>query len=216
MRENGLVQAVAPTGDPTVGRIGALRELDEVSAARADLYALLAAVLWQSPDAAILQALATPGSGGGDLGTARLALAQAAGRADPIAVEREHFDLLTGVAGGELFPYASYYLTGFLHERPLAEVRADLLRLGLERDTEMAEPEDHIAFLCEVMAGLIRGAGGGTGSDDITFFRRHLGPWACRFFADLERHESARFYRAVGTLGRIAMEIEAAALELPA
>ncbi|MCX7382060.1 MAG: molecular chaperone TorD family protein [Alphaproteobacteria bacterium] len=84
------------------------------------------------------------------------------------------------------------------------------------RASGLAEPEDHIAFLCEVMVGLINGACGTDGLDDSTFFRRHLAPWARGFFADLERHDIARFYRAVGTLGRVAMEIEAAALELPA
>lgn len=190
--------------------------LDDVSAARVELYTLLATLLWQAPDADLLKALANPGQGGGELGAARAALAAAASATTAEAVEREHFDLLQGVAGGELFPYASYYLTGFLHERPLAEVRDDLRRLGLVRDAELAEPEDHIAFLCEVMVGLINGACAAEGLDDAAFFRRHLAPWARGFFTDLERHDIARFYRAVGTLGRIAMEIEAAALELPA
>ena len=41
-------------------------------------------------------------------------------------VEREYFDLFIGLGRGELLPYGSYYLTGFLHERPLARLREDL------------------------------------------------------------------------------------------
>ena len=129
----------------------------------------------------------------------------------PEAAENEHFELFTGVGGGDLFPYASYYLTGFMHERPLAEVRADLHRLGLVRADGVSEPEDHIAFLCEMMAVLIRGGDAAGG-----FFARHLGPWAIGFFRDLEKADAARFYRSVGTLGRLLMEVEAAAFALPA
>jgi TorA maturation chaperone TorD len=187
--------------------------LDEIDAARADLYALLASLLWRAPDAAFLRRLAAPVRAEGELGTARTALAEAAASTDPRALEREHFNLFIGVAGGELFPYASYYLTGFLFERPLADVRTDLQRLGLTRAEEISEPEDHIAFLCEVMALLIRGETA-PGLDDAVFFRRHLEPWARGFFADLGGRETARFYRAVGWLGRLVMEIEAAAFAL--
>jgi TorA maturation chaperone TorD len=187
--------------------------LDDIDAARADIYALLASVLWRAPDVNLLRRLAAPVRAEGELGVARVALAEAAAAADPRALEREHFNLFIGVAGGELFPYASYYLTGFLFERPLADVRTDLQLLGLTRAVEISEPEDHIAFLCEVMAGLIRGDTV-PGFDDAVFFRRHLEPWARGFFADLERNETARFYRAVGRLGRLVMEIESAAFAL--
>ena len=192
-------------------------DLDEVSAARADIYALLAALLWRAPDAALLgQLAATPDpAGAGDLAAARAALARAAAATTAEAAAREHFDLLIGVGGGELFPYASYYLTGFLHERPLAELRADLHRLGLVRAEGLAEPEDHIAFVCEVMATLIHGGAGTPEIDDAVFFARHLRPWARAAFRDMERCEAATFYRAVGTLGRVVMEIETAAFELP-
>ncbi|MCX7384948.1 MAG: molecular chaperone, partial [Alphaproteobacteria bacterium] len=86
----------------------ALAEYDDVSAARTALYTLLATLLWKAPNAELLAALAAPVQGGGELGAARAALAQAAAATDAVAVEREHFDLLQGVAGGELFPYASY------------------------------------------------------------------------------------------------------------
>ena len=148
------------------------------------------------------------------LGLAIGGLARAAASAEPVALDREFFDLFTGVGRGELLPYASYYLTGFLHERPLAELRGDLARLGVARAPGVAEPEDHIAFLCETLAGLIEGRLGEPAAAG-TFFQRHMRPWAARFFADLEGAQAARFYRAVGALGRVAVEIEQAAAELP-
>ncbi len=89
-----------------------------------------------------------------------------------------------------MLPYASYYLTGFLHERPLARVREDFDRLGIARAEKVSEPEDHIAILCEVMAGLAGGAFEADFAEQAKFFERHLKPWAARLFADLELSKS--------------------------
>src|SRR5690606_34244937 len=113
---------------------------------------------------------------------------------------REYFELFEGVGRGELLPYASYYLTGFLNERPLAQLRSDLGRLGLERAEGHFEPEDHLGTLCEVMSGLAAGRFDVAPGEDEHFFVRHLLPWAERFFTDLEQARSARFYRTVGTV----------------
>jgi TorA maturation chaperone TorD len=188
--------------------------LDEVDAARADLYALLAHLIWHAPDATLLRRLSAPVAGGGPIAEARRALADAARATDAKAVEREHFDLLVGVAGGEILPYASYYLTGFVHERPLAEVRSDLARLGLVRTEGLHEPEDHIAFLFEVMAALIRGAAD-HGIDDAQFFQRHIQGWSARLFADLARTERATFYRSVAGLAAALIDLETQAAALP-
>jgi TorA maturation chaperone TorD len=150
------------------------------------------------------------------LGLAHLRLADAAAQTDPDRVSREFFDLFIGVGRGELQPYGSFYLTGFLHERPLARVRQDLQRLGIERVEGQQEPEDHIAILCEVMAGLASGRLGHEPGADRLFYERHLKPWAARFFADCETAKYGQFYRAAGTVGRIFMEIEAEAFAMDA
>ena len=196
---------------PTVASDQDMPVLDDIDAGRVRIYALLAALLWRAPDAALLAGLARPPAPEGEIGAALAALAEQAASTSPADAEREHFNLFTGVGGGEMLPYASYYLTGFLHERPLADLRDDLRALRLLRAEHLAEPEDHIAFVCEVMAGLI---GRDAAPDDAAFFARHLQPWARGFFKDLETHPSARFYRPVGRLGRVVMEIEAAAFAL--
>jgi TorA maturation chaperone TorD len=187
----------------------------ETEAGRARVYALLATLLVRAPDRALLDRLGALKADGTPLGEALGALAEAAQAADAEAVEREFHDLFIGLGRGELLPYASYYLTGFLHERPLARLRGDLAALGVERAAGVAEPEDHIATLCEVMAGLIDGTLGEGAEEDRRFFERHLRPWAERFFADLEQAKAARFYRAVGRLGRIFIGIETEAFALP-
>jgi len=149
------------------------------------------------------------------LGIAHAGLAASAAETSANAVEREYFDLFIGVGRSELLPYASYYLTGSLHERPLARVRGDLQRLGIEKAEDQCEPEDHAALLFEVMAGLIDGAYEAVPGADRDFFQKHIAPWITRFFADLECNKQAGFYVRVGVLGRVFMEIETEAFALP-
>ena len=187
---------------------------DDVDALRAQEYALLALLLSRAPSAQLLERLGELKGDASPLGLAHLALADAARAADPDAVSREYFDLLVGVGQGELLPYGSYYLTGFLHGRPLARLREDLGSLGIEAAESLREPEDHIAILCEVMAGLAgRRFAAETGAER-RFFERHLEPWATRFFADVETAQLASFYRAVGTVGRMFMAVEAEAFAM--
>jgi TorA maturation chaperone TorD len=131
-------------------------------------------------------------------------------------IEREYFDLFIGLGRGELLPYGSFYLTGFLHERPLARLRDDLTMLGIERAEGQVEPEDHAAILCEIMAGLASGRLSAPSGSDEQIFEKHIAPWMGRFFTDLERAEAANFYRHVGALGRVFLDIEMEAFALPA
>jgi len=128
-----------------------------MDAERSRLFGVLARLLGHAPDDALLDALARLPAGTGPIGSAIGGLARAAAVQDAATVTREYAALFVGVARGELLPYGSYYRTGFLHERPLADLRADLARLGVARAAGIAEPEDHIAFLCDVMAGLLAG-----------------------------------------------------------
>jgi TorA maturation chaperone TorD len=189
-------------------------EVDEIDRLRAAEYGLLSLLLGKAPNADTLKRVATLKGDGSDLGVAHVELASAAAATDDRAVSKEFFDLFVGLGRGELLPYASYYLTGFLHERPLARVREDLDLLGIERAGTSREPEDHIAILLEVMAGLARGDFAADFGQQARFFERHLKPWAARMFADLEMSQSARFYRAVGRAGRVFMELESEAFTL--
>jgi TorA maturation chaperone TorD len=190
-------------------------DLDEVEAARAQEYTLLATLLSRAPDQALLDRLATLRGDPTPLGVAHAALSEAASRVSEERVEREYFNLFIGIGRGELLPYGSYYLTGFLHERPLARLRDHLAQLGIERAENQPDPEDHAAILCEIMAGLIGGRFAAAPGADRDVYEKHLAPWIGRFFADLEQADAADLYSRVGTLGRVFMEIETEAFALP-
>jgi TorA maturation chaperone TorD len=208
----GLGKTEQAGAAPAEGQAAA--EVDEMDHARAAEYALLAALMSHSPDADMIEQLARLGGDATELGAAHAALGVAAASIDPERVEREYFDLFVGLGRGELFPYASYYLTGYLHGRPLARIREALKQIGLDRNERQSEPEDHIAVLFEVMAGLAAGRIAAPEGTDRSIFENHLKPWAARFFSDLEHAESATFYKSVGSLGRIFMEIETEAFSL--
>lgn len=197
---SGGVGGIPAAGDP-------LRE------GRANLYALLGHLLAAPPEAGMLGRLAALAADETPIGQALGSLGEAARNSSTEAVAREYHDLFVGLGRGEFLPFASYYLTGFLHERPLAELRGELQRLGIGRAPGVLEPEDHLGFVCETMAGLLRG-----GAPELAegFFSRHLRPWASRCFADLVAAEGARFYRPVGELGRALMDVELAAAEMQA
>jgi TorA maturation chaperone TorD len=182
--------------------------IDDVDQARAREYALLATLLSRPPDAKFLVRLKELPEDPSALGTAHNALASAAAATTEAATEGEYFDLFVGVGRGELLPYGSFYLSGFLNERPLARLRGDLARLGIARTEHVSEPEDHAAILCEVMSGLIEGHLDGPVDAARTLFEKHIAPWMGRFFVDLEQAKGAKFYRPVGTIGRLFIEIE--------
>lgn len=210
MYPDGLSHERADRVSVDVGDDGA------IEAARADQYALLSLCLGAAPSQALLDALGGLSGDDTPLGRAHADLARAAADAACEDVSRAHFDLFVGVGRSELLPYASYYLTGFLHERPLAAVRGDMKALGVERADGLREPEDHIAILCGVMADLARRGwrGSEAAPSQATFFQRHLAPWAGRFFDDLSRTRPTGFYPAVGRVGAAFMAVEAEAFAL--
>lgn len=190
--------------EPTVSQ----DSIDPIDVARAQEYVLLAALLAAAPSKSLLDRLTGLSADGTPLGQAHAGLAEAASRTNAGQVEREYFDLFVGLGRGELLPYASYYLNGFLNERPLSRLRTDLAALGISRAEGNSEPEDHAAILCEVMAGMADGRLEVLFEAQRALFEKHVSPWMGRLFADMEQAASARFYRAVGTFGRLFMEIE--------
>jgi TorA maturation chaperone TorD len=185
---------------------------------RAGWYALLAQLLSREPSNALLQMLRGLEGDESELGKGIRALAAAARGTTVESARQEYFDLFVGLGQGELLPYASYYLTGFLNEKPLARLRGDMARLRIARADDVSEPEDHIAALCEMMAGLITGGFGDPAelAEQHEFFDTHIGCWAPRFFEDLQGAQSAVLYMPVGTIGRLFMAIEAQAFEMAA
>ena len=193
-------------------------DIAEEDRLRAQWYSLLAQFLSVEPEAATLELARALTGDGSDLGKGVSALAAAAKGATVAGLEEEFFNLFIGIGQGELLPYGSYYLTGFLNEKPLAALRVDMDELGIGRVEGVKEPEDHIASLCEMMAGMITGAfGEPVGLDrQRKFFDKHIGCWAPRFFEDLQAAETAVFYMPVGLIGSVFMSVESQAFEMAA
>lgn len=185
-------------------------------ALRMHLYRLIARYLTAPPTQADLDfAAGLSALKGTLLGDRIIAFAQAA-RATTAQQEADAYqELFIGLGRGLFVPYGSYYLTGFLHEKPLARLRVDMGVLGIARSDDIAEPEDHIASVLEMMAGLIGGDFGPRSSQaQRGFFEAHVGSWAGHFFRDLSLDETSAFYAAVGALGSRFVEVEERAFQL--
>jgi TorA maturation chaperone TorD len=193
---------------------------DSDELARAELYGLLARLWLAPPDAALMQQFAvavTQAPEPGSLLEAPWSALVAAMRATTVqAAADEHEALFHGVGKPEVFAYGSFYLSGFLNEKPLAALRTDLQRLGLARDAQRIETEDHVAYGFEVMRYLIAG-------DDLAvcnleqqrrFFRAHLQPWVEALCDAVEQNPRADTWRAVAALTRCFVQVETQAFDM--
>jgi TorA maturation chaperone TorD len=191
-------------------------QIAEEDRLRADLYNFLGLILSGPPDEMLLAQTASLSGDAGPLGQAIGTLAKMARVSKPRSVVSEYNKLFIGLGRGELLPYASFYLTGFLNEKPLAVLRQDMRAQGLARAETVFEPEDNIASLMEMMGALIVGRFGPPAplARQRDFFNKHIAPWAGHFFADLEGAKNSVFYAPVGTIGRCFVEIEAEAFRM--
>ncbi len=184
---------------------------------RAYTYSLLAGLLAAPPPASLLRLLdQIPGRevGGGTLAGAWKALKEAATEMSAVEVEEEYQQLFVGVGCGEVMPYGSWYLSGFLADKPLAVLRADLATLGVERRPEVRETEDHAAAVCETMAMICAGTNRISPVRQKKFFHDHVVSWMTLFFRRVQQAPSARFYRAVGRMGAEFLDLEKTYLSL--
>ncbi len=206
----------APASNATREADAGIAAVEPEGQLRADTYRLLGRLLGTPPDDATLALLATAPTSEDEnlLAVAWRMLAMAAARARADQVLTEYEALFIGVGRGELVPYASWYLTGYLMEKPLAKLRADLIALGFERHDNVTEPEDHAAALCETMALLAEGDDLDALKLQARFFDDYIGPWMARFFREMQATASARFYRAVGQLGEQFIDTDQRYLEM--
>ena len=185
---------------------------------RADIYNFLGLLLARPADQILLDQCSALSGDQGEFGQAMNGLARVAKVSKVKGVETEFNALFIGLGRGELLPYASFYITGFLNEKPLAALRSDMAALGIQRSENVYEPEDNIASLMEMMGAMIVGRFGEPRSleQQRDFFNNHIGPWAGHFFTDLEGAKNSVFYGSVGQVGRLFMGIEREAFRMSA
>lgn len=192
--------------------------LTEEEQNRADIYALFANLLYQAPNQellTLLQALEIDvQQQQANMLSAWAGVKLAAQHTSMTSIEDEFYQLFIGLGRGELVPYASWYMTGMLMDTPLALLRQDLQKLGLQRDPEISDPEDHVASLCETMSYLITHPHQYSAEQQAQFFATHLAPWIMKFFTDLQHANTAKFYHSVGHLGYYFMSLEQQAFSM--
>ena len=184
--------------------------ISEVDKIRSDMYLFLSGVLQREPSDNLVGEYNNLDGDKTRIGKAFNILSDLSKKVSPSDVRNEYQNLFIGVGRGELLPFGSFYITGFLHDKPLASIRRDLNAMGIKRGDDFKEPEDHIACLCEIMSGMIIGEYGKyfPVPEQKSFFTKHIQPWAEHFFTDLEGAKSAIFYSPVGTIGKLFMKIE--------
>ena len=184
--------------------------VDNEDQLRADMYSFLASLLRIEPNAQLVNQLTNLESDDSPIGKSIKTLSKLASSLDLPTIRDEYVRIFVGVGRGEILPFASYYLTGFLKDKPLAKLRNDMKEIGIELADNVKEPEDHIASLFDMMAGLIVGKFNKKFSigEQRDFFNKHLGPWVDLLMRDIESSKIAVFYSPIGTIGREFMEIE--------
>ena len=210
------MQAAENTQESDTAAIPGKVDISPEDLTRAQIYRMLAAFLSRPPDNGSLQVARQLSGDESEFGQAISDFAALAGKFDTERADTEYHDLFIGVTRGELLPYGSYYQTGFLNEKPLARLRTDMTRLGIVRAEGLKDPEDHVAALLEMMAGLIDGSYGRplTLKQQKNFFETHMLSWMPHFFADLEAAKNSVLYAPLGKVGRLFMEIERTSLSM--
>jgi TorA maturation chaperone TorD len=196
------------------------RALAAEEAARADFYALLARLLHDAPDAALLEnvAAAAPLPGEGDLARTWRALIDASSAMDAEAAREEFEKLFVGVGKSQVSPYAGFYAGAPAIAHPRIRIQADLAAVGLAHRTDAAEPEDHLAGLFDAMRLLIAGRGSRHPAPLATqraFYEAHIAPAVGAFFATLARAKDANYYARLAAFGAafFALETESFSLD---
>ena len=184
--------------------------IDTEDQLRADMYSFLASLLRTEPNAELVNQLTNLESDDSPIGKSIKTLSKLASSMDLPTIRDEYVRIFVGVGRGEILPFASYYLTGFLKDKPLAKLRNDMKEIGIELAENVKEPEDHIASLFDMMSGLILGKFNKkfSISEQKDFFNKHLGPWVDLLMRDIESSKIAVFYSPIGTIGREFIEIE--------
>jgi TorA maturation chaperone TorD len=187
---------------------------------RAEIYGLLAMLWLQPPDAELLQQFAVAVTEapmpGAPLEAPWQALVAAMRDSGVDDSADEYAALFLGVGRPEIFLYGSFYLSGFLNEKPLALLREDLAGLGLTRDADRGETEDHVAYVFEVMRYLIAGDDAGVCNleQQRRFFRAHVQTWLEALCDAVDAHPRARTWRALAGFTRCFVQVEAQGFDL--
>jgi TorA maturation chaperone TorD len=193
------------------------RSIEPEDQARADFYALLASLFYRAPDARLLQAIAIAEPPSGVLGPAWQKLADASNVVPEDAVQEEYDAVFVGVGKPPVMLYGSFYMAGFMMEKPLAALRQNLGELGFARADSVREPEDHLAAICDVMRAMILGDLENkpqTIETQRQFFLTHVKPWVFACTDAVSAYHQANYYKHVAGFAKQFFQVELEAFEI--
>ncbi|CAM3798261.1 molecular chaperone [Polynucleobacter arcticus] len=206
------------TPSTEVGDVGLPEDL-----ARADLYGLIARLFHEAPDQELLDQIAASIPDGQEVQAEDAPLGKVwhtvveLAKSNPAKAWQDEFDLnFISVGRPNIILNGSFYMAGYLNERPLVEIRRALDAFGLESAEEISETEDHISAVCEVMRYLIAG-------DDVevsnltnerVFFNDHIRPWYGDLCDAIDDIPEMRLYQSVGALTREFLDIEGQSFDM--
>ncbi len=199
-----------------VNEVESIAGIEEEDALRADMYSFLANLIRTEPSEELVDTLKNLSGDQSNIGKSIKLISKLSSTLHISEISDEYVNLFVGVGRGELLPFASYYLTGFLNDKPLSKLRDDMNKIGVERLKEVKEPEDHVSSLFDIMSGLITGKFGRLYSinEQSVFFEKHLNSWVDLLMTDIESSKSAVFYAPVGSLGKEFIKIEREAFRM--
>ncbi len=191
-------------------------EIKEEDQLRADMYSFLANMIRTEPSQELLDSVKKLTGDDSSIGKSIKLISKLASAMHVSEIQDEYVNLFVGVGRGELLPFASYYLTGFLNDKPLSKLRNNMNELGVVRIKEVKEPEDHVSSLFDIMSGMITGQFGKQYSitEQSNFFEKHLNSWIHLLMSDIESAKTAVFYAPIGSLGKEFINIEREAFRM--
>lgn len=191
-------------------------EIKEEDQLRADMYSFLANMIRTEPSQELLDSVKKLTGDDSSIGKSIKLISKLASTMHISEIQDEYVNLFVGVGRGELLPFASYYLTGFLNDKPLSKLRNNMNELGVVRIKEVKEPEDHVSSLFDIMSGMITGQFGKQYSitEQSNFFEKHLNSWIHLLMSDIESAKTAVFYAPIGSLGKEFINIEREAFRM--
>lgn len=189
--------------------ISRIQPVSEEDLARADWYGLLARLFSGPLDRESLDMLAASGGAAGDdsdLAQRHDALAEAAAVTTPEQSKQEFDTVFIGTGKPEVFLNASYYQAGFLHEKPLVDLRQFLGRLGYALSGQTSDTEDHLSLLCGTMRRLILDRE--PIAEQRELFQRFIADWFEQACQAVDQCGHTDFYKHVARLAHAFLAIE--------
>ena len=138
-------------------------------------------------------------------------LQHAASSADAAALKEEFERAFISTGRPAVMVFGSFYLAGFLNEKPLAQLRDELAKMGLARRGDCHDSEDHISALCDVMRFLIAGDPASAPvalEAQRDFFVRYIKSWNTQFCDAVNSANETCFYKHVAQFAREFFELE--------